>query len=177
MSYAEQWPISKWLSNSSIVNHRFSRIMARVSSTLLSVMDVDGRPVLSSSFTLVRPSWNFWIHSYTLRRGKALSPYWANSLWCIWAPVTPLDDKKRITPRCSPFVKTEIGAAISIVWQRKAKLCHYAETFHKRRERCYMLACARRKQYCQPIKIITSVRIIIVLPTYIYTTDLYQYRS
>jgi len=38
------------------------------------------------------------------------------------------------------------------VSQRKAKLCDDAETFHKRRQRCYLLACARRKHYRQPIK-------------------------
>ena len=31
----------------------------------------------------------------------------------------------------------------------KAKLCDDAETFHKRRQRGYLLACARRKQYRQ----------------------------
>jgi hypothetical protein len=36
------------------------------------------------------------------------------------------------------------------VLQRKAKLCDDAETFHKQRQRCYLLACARRKQYCHP---------------------------
>ena len=132
-SYAEPWLISKWFANSSIVTRRFSRIMARASSTLLSVMDVDGRPALSSSFTLVRPCWNFSIHSYTLRRGKALSPYWADSLRWISAPVTPSDHKKRVTPRCSSFVHMESGTAISIVSQPKAKLCDDAETFHKRR--------------------------------------------
>ena len=44
----------------------------------------------------------------------------------------------------------ESGAAILIVSQRKAKLCDDAETFHMRRQRCYLLACARRKQYRQP---------------------------
>ena len=65
----------------------------------------------------------------------------------ISAPVTPSDHKKRITPRCSSFVHTESGATISIVSQRKAKLCDDAETFHKRIQRCYLLACVPRKQY------------------------------
>ena len=139
--------------------------MARVSSTLLSVMDVDGRPALSSTFTLVRPCWNFSIHSYTLRRGKALSPYSADSLRWISAPLTPSDHKKLITPRCSSFVHTESGAAVSFVSQRINEMFEKSETFHKCRQRCYLLACARRKQYRQPIKIITPVRILIDLPS------------
>ena len=55
-------------------------------------------------------------------------------------------------PHCSSFVHTESGAAISIVSQRKAKLCDDAETFHMRRQRCYLLAYVRRKQYREPIK-------------------------
>jgi hypothetical protein len=53
-----------------VVTHRFSWIMVWASSTLLSVMDVDGHPALISSFTLVHPCWNFSIHLYTLRHGK-----------------------------------------------------------------------------------------------------------
>jgi len=119
MSYAEPWLISKRFATSSIVIRRFSRIMAQASSTLLSVMDVDGCPVLSLSFKLVRPCWNFLIHSYTLRRGKALSPNCAESLLWISAPGTPSDHKKRITPCCSSLVHTESGAAIL--------LCHSAK--------------------------------------------------
>jgi len=115
MSYAEPWLISKWFATSSIVTHRFSRIMAQVSSTLLSVMDVDGRPALSSSFKLVRPCWNFSILSYTLCRGKALSPYCAESLPWISAPGTPSDHKKQIRPHCSSLVHTESGTAIFCV--------------------------------------------------------------
>ena len=152
MSYAEPWLISKWFANSSVDTCRFSRIMAWASSTLLSVMDVDGRPALSSSLTLVRPCSNLSIQSYTLCRGKPLSPYWADSLRWISAPVTTSDHKKRVRPRCSSFVNTESGADILIVSQRKDKLCDDAETFHKRRQSCYLLACARRKQYRQPIK-------------------------
>jgi len=70
----------------------------------------------------------------------------------ISAPVTPSDHKKRITPRCSSFVHTESGPAISIVSQRKTKVCGDAETFHKRRQRCYLSAYARRNQYRQLIK-------------------------
>ena len=150
MSYAEPWLISKWFANSSIVTRRFLRITAKASSTMLSIMDV--RPALFSSFTLVRPCWNFSIHSYTLRRGKALSPYWADSLRWISAPVTPSDHKKHITPRCSSFLHTNSGAVIPFVSQRKTKLFDDAETFHKRRQRCYLLACACRKQHRQPIK-------------------------
>jgi len=119
MSYAEPWLISKWFAISSIATRRFSRIMARASSTLLLVMDVDGRPDLSSSFKLVRPCWKFSIHSYTLPRGKALSSYCAESLLWISAPGTPSDHKKRITPRCSSLVHTESGAA--------TLLCHSAK--------------------------------------------------
>jgi len=50
------------------------------------------------------------------------------------------------------FVHTDSGAAILIVLQRKDKLCDDAETFHKQRQRCYLLECSRRKQYRQPIK-------------------------
>jgi len=66
------------------------------------------------------------------------------SSWYTFRP------KKQITPRCSSLVHTESGAAILIVSQRKAKLCDDAETFHKRTQRCYLLACACRKQYRQP---------------------------
>jgi len=133
MSYAEPWLISKWFATSSIVTHRFSRIMARASSTLLSVMDVDGRPALSSSFTLSDGVWIF----LSIRIHFALVKHCPHIELIVFDGFQLLvhlqTTKKRITPRCFSLVHTESGAAILIVSQRKAKLCDDAETFHKRR--------------------------------------------
>ena len=60
---------------SSIVTVLSVRIMVLASSSYSSLVDVDGRPERSASITRVRPFLNISIHSYTLRRGNALSLY------------------------------------------------------------------------------------------------------
>jgi len=79
---------------------------------MLSVVAVDGRPAPSSRVTLVRPFLNFFIHLYTLRCGKTLFPYCAESLRWISAPDTSSDYKKRITERCCSLVQKESGATM-----------------------------------------------------------------
>ena len=74
---------------SSIVTLLSVRIMTLASSSFSSVVDVDGRPERSASITLVRPFLNISVHSYTLHRGNALSPYWVHKRAWISAPVTP----------------------------------------------------------------------------------------
>jgi hypothetical protein len=73
-------------------------------------VDVDGRPYLSVSKTLVRLLLNILIHSYTLHCGKQFCPYLAAN-W-ISAPFIPSDTKRRTVACCLSLVQTSSGAAI-----------------------------------------------------------------
>jgi hypothetical protein len=84
--------------------------MAKTHSLISSVVNVDGRPGISSLVTIVRPFLNIVSHSQTLYCGKALFPYCAEILRRISAPGTPSVHKNLITERCSSSVQKERGA-------------------------------------------------------------------
>jgi hypothetical protein len=55
---------------------------------------VDGHPMRSEPVTLVLPFLNISIHSYTLCRGNALSPYWAHKT-CAFQPLLLIKNDPR----------------------------------------------------------------------------------
>lgn len=75
---------------SSVVTCQLSKIRAWTCSVFSPVVDVDvdvdmyRRPDRSSSVTLARPVLNMVIHSYALRYGKTLCPYFPESLQWIF---------------------------------------------------------------------------------------------
>ena len=92
------------------INSQSSNIaMSCTCSMLFAVVAVCLAP---SCVTLVRPFFNFSIHSYTLCCGKTLIPCCAESLRWFLAPDTPSDHKKWIAERCSSLVQTESWAAM-----------------------------------------------------------------
>jgi len=91
----------------SIVTLLSARIMALASSSLSSVVYVDGRPERSASITLVRPFSNISIHPYTLLRGNAFFPYCVHKRAWISAPLTPSAHNNLMTLLCSSLVQTE----------------------------------------------------------------------
>jgi hypothetical protein len=103
-------PESVFKCHSIKVTRRLSVIMARTRSMFSSVVDVDGFPNRSKSETFVRPFLNMVIHSYTLRRGKALLPCCAESLQWASAPGMPSAHTNRMIPCCSSLVHTKSGA-------------------------------------------------------------------
>jgi hypothetical protein len=84
----------------------WARIMALASSYFSPVVDVDCRPERSASITPVR-SLNISIHSYTLRRGKALFPHRAHKRVWISVPLIPSAHKNRTTLLYSSLVQIE----------------------------------------------------------------------
>jgi hypothetical protein len=77
-----------------------------------SVVDVDERRSLSSSVAFMRKICKMVFHSYTLRCGKGLLPYFAKILQWISARGRFSAHRIRIIARCSSLMRTENEAAI-----------------------------------------------------------------
>jgi hypothetical protein len=93
------------------VTLQFPRITAWARS-FCSFVDVDGRPHLSASTTLVRLLLNTASHSYTLRCGKQFCPHLAANCRWVSAPFIPSGTKICTTARCLSLVQTSSEAVI-----------------------------------------------------------------
>jgi hypothetical protein len=95
-----------------IVALQFQRIIASARSMFCPFVDVNGRPCLSPSWTLVRLLLNISFHSYTCHCDKQLRPYLAANCRWISDPFIPSDSKKRIIACCLSLVQTSSGPVI-----------------------------------------------------------------
>jgi hypothetical protein len=79
---------------------------------MLELVDVDGRPYLSASTTLVQLLLNISYNLYTLQCGKQFCPYLAANCRWISAAFIPSDTNKCTTACCLSLVQTSSGAVI-----------------------------------------------------------------
>jgi hypothetical protein len=97
---------------SAMVALQSSKITASAHSMFCSFVDVDGRPYLPASTTLVQLLLNILIHLYTLHCGKQFCPYLAANCRWISAPFIPSDTKKCTTACCFSLVQNSSAAVI-----------------------------------------------------------------
>jgi len=105
---------------------RSSRVILRSRRMIISTFatvssEIDGLPLLSSSWISVRPAVNSLHHLWTFLTSMHDSPYTSVNWWWISIGLTPFAFKNRITARTSHLVGAASGSSISNGCQAKTE--------------------------------------------------------